>query len=78
MAGSELEKAFGTLAEALTFTETEISEEIKLIEQQILELKDRIVQLNGKQETLANDRQSISDMFSRYTATENGAQKVEF
>ena len=42
MAVSELEKAFGTLTDALNLTESEISEEIKLIEQQILELKDRI------------------------------------
>lgn len=78
MAESELEKAFGTLAQALTLTENEITEEIAVIEQQIQELKDRIVQLNGKQQTLAHDRSSISEMFDRYCATENGAQKVEF
>ena len=71
MAVSELEKAFGTLTDALNLTESEISEEIKLIEQQILELKDRIVELNGKQETLSHDRSSISEMVNRY-CEENG------
>ncbi len=52
MAVSELEKAFGTLTEALNLTESEISEEIKVIQQQIEELKERIVELHGKQETL--------------------------
>jgi hypothetical protein len=78
MAESELERAFATLAEALTLTETEITEEVNLIQQQILELKERILQLNGKQQTLAHDRESISEMFDRYCATENGAPKVEF
>ena len=73
MAESELEKAFETLAEALTLTETEITEEVKVIEQQIQELKDRIVELNTKQETLAHDRESLSEMFNRYSATEDGA-----
>lgn len=77
MAESELEKAFGTLAEALTLTETEISEEIKVIEQQIDELKDRIVQLHAKQDTLSHDRESISEMFGRYCATMDGASKIE-
>jgi uncharacterized protein involved in exopolysaccharide biosynthesis len=70
MAENELEKAFGTLAQALTLTETEITEEIKVIEQQIEELKDRVVQLNGRQQTLAHDRQSITEMFNRYVAAE--------
>ena len=70
MAENELEKAFGTLAQALTLTESEISEEIKVIEQQIEELKDRVVQLNGRQQTLSHDRQSITEMFNRYVATE--------
>jgi chromosome segregation ATPase len=78
MVESELEKAFQTLADAFTMTETEITEEIKVIEQQIEELKDRIVQLHTKQETLSHDRKSISDMFGRYCATEDGAQRVEF
>ena len=78
MAESELEKAFSTLAEALTLTESEISEEINVIQQQIQELKERIVQLNGKQQTLAHDRESISEMFNRYCATETGASTVEF
>ena len=83
MAESELEKAFETLAEALTLTESEITEEVKVIEQQIQELKDRIVELNTKQETLAHDRESLSEMFNRYSdgdietsssdATEDGA-----
>ena len=78
MAESELGKAFETLAEALKLTESEISEEIKVIEQQIEELKGRIVELNAKQDTLAHDRESLSEMFSRYSATEDGAQKIEF
>jgi len=78
MAESELERAFATLAEALTLTETEITEEVNLIQQQILELKERILQLTGKQQTLAHDRESISEMFDRYCATETGAPKVEF
>jgi uncharacterized protein involved in exopolysaccharide biosynthesis len=73
MAENELEKAFGTLAQALTLTETEITEEIKVIEQQIEELKDRVVQLNGRQQTLAHDRQSITEMFNRYVAAEGSA-----
>lgn len=78
MAESELEKAFQTLADALTLTETEINEEISVIEQQIEELKDRIVQLHAKQDTLTHDKESISEMFGRYCATESGAPKVEF
>ncbi|MBK9143715.1 MAG: hypothetical protein KC777_01840 [Cyanobacteria bacterium HKST-UBA02] len=78
MAESELGKAFETLAEALKLTESEITEEVKVIEQQIEELKGRIVELNAKQETLAHDRESLSEMFSRYSATEDGAQKIEF
>lgn len=71
-AESELEKAFSTLAEALTLTESEINEEIIAIEQQIQELKDRIVQLNSQQQTLSHDRLSISEMLNRY-GTEPGA-----
>lgn len=70
---SELGKAFQTLSDALTMTETEITEEVSVIEQQIEELKDRIIQLNAKQDTLSHDKQSISEMFSRY-ATGDGAQ----
>ena len=66
MAESELEKAFTTLAEALTLTETEINEEVNAINQQIQELKDRIIQLNGQQQTLTHDRTSISEMYARY------------
>ncbi len=73
---NELEKAFGSLAEALSLTESEITEEINVIQQQIVELKDRIVQLNGKQQTLAHDKESISEMFNRYCATDPGAQKA--
>ena len=78
MAESELEKAFSTLAEALTLTETEITEEVNVIQQQIQELKDRIVQLNGKQQTLSHDKESISEMFNRYCATDAGAGNVDF
>lgn len=73
MAESELEKAFETLADALTLTESEITEEVKVIEQQIQELKDRIVELNTKQEALAHDKDSLTEMFSRYSATDGGA-----
>lgn len=73
MAESELENAFETLAEALTLTESEITEEVKVIEQQIQELKDRIVELNTKQETLAHDRESLSEMFNRYSDNDDGA-----
>jgi uncharacterized protein involved in exopolysaccharide biosynthesis len=73
MAESELEKAFGTLSEALTLTESEISEEIKLIEQQVQELQEKVVELNGRQQTLSRDRQAISEMFDRYVATEGAS-----
>ena len=66
MAESELEKAFQTLNTALNVSETESTEEIKLIEEQINELKERIVELHGKQQTLAHDRESISEMVQRY------------
>lgn len=74
MAETELSKAFETLTDALAMTETEITEEVKVIEQQIEELKDRIIQLNAKQDTLAHDKLSISEMFSRY-ATGDGASR---
>lgn len=77
MAESELEKAFGTLAEALTLTETEIGEEITIIQQQIEQLKERIVELNGRQETLVHDRESIEEMYKRYVNTADG-KPVEF
>jgi hypothetical protein len=76
MADTELEKAFSTLAGVLTLTETEIGEEIKVIAQQIEQLKDRINELNGKQQTLASDRSSIEEMYRRYCADEGKA--VEF
>lgn len=75
---SDLEKAFASLAEALGVSEAEITEEIKVIQQQIQELKERIVALNGKQQTLTHDKAAISEMFNRYCDTENGASKVEF
>lgn len=70
MVESELEKAFGTLAEALTLTESEIGEEINLIQQQIEQLKDRIIELNSRQQTLAHDRESIAAMYRRYCGEE--------
>jgi hypothetical protein len=66
MAESELENAFTTLTEAFALTETEVLEEVKVIEQQITEMKNRILELNGRQEVLAHDRQSIAEMFERY------------
>lgn len=73
MAESELEKAFGTLADALTLTETEVGEEINVIQQQIDQLKERIVELNTRQQTLSHDRESIASMYKRYCG-ENGGE----
>lgn len=66
MAESELEKAFGTLADVLTMTETEIGEEMNVIQQQIEQLGERIVELQTRQQTLAHDRESIAEMYRRY------------
>lgn len=77
MAESDLEKAFETLAEVLTVTESEISEEINIISQQIEQLKERITMLNDKQATLAHDRSSIEEMYQRYCDTPTGSP-VEF
>ncbi len=66
MAESELEKAFQTLSAALNVSEAESTEEIKIIEEQINELRERIVELNGKQQTLSHDRESINEMVQRY------------
>ena len=66
MAESELEKAFQTLSTALNISEAESTEEIKIIEEQINELRERIVELNGKQQTLSHDRESINEMVQRY------------
>ncbi len=66
MAGSELEKAFQTLTDALNLSEAETAEEIKLVEEQINELREKTIELKGKQETLAHDRTSIDEMFQRY------------
>jgi hypothetical protein len=77
MAETEIEKAFGTLAEAFSITENEIHEEIGVIEQQIEELKERILQHNDKQVTLAHDREAIAEMYNRYCSDGNG-NAVEF
>jgi chromosome segregation ATPase len=77
MAESDLEKAFETLAEVLTLTESEISEEINVISQQIEQLKERITALHDKQETLSHDRVSIEEMYQRYCDAPNG-KPVEF
>ena len=66
METTELDRAFSTLAEALSLTETEIGEELSLIKQQIDELKDRINSLNEKQQTIGHDREAIADMVKRY------------
>ena len=76
MAETEIEKAFATLAEALTTTESEIHEEIAAIEQQIEELKGRIIDLQGKQETLSSDRLTIQEMYNKYCG--NSGAPVEF
>ena len=66
MAVNELDKAFQTLSDALNLSEAETTEEIKLVEEQVNELREKIIELKGKQETLAHDRTSISEMFQRY------------
>jgi hypothetical protein len=71
MAETELEKAFSTLADVMTLTEGEITEEIQVIMQQIDQLKDRINELNSRQQTLAGDRESIEEMYQRYCVQEN-------
>ena len=70
MAENELEKAFSTLADVLTLTESEINEEIDAILQQIDQLKDRINELNTRQQTLVTDRESIEEMYKRYCVEE--------
>jgi hypothetical protein len=70
MAENELEKAFSTLADVLTLTESEINEEINAILQQIEQLKDRINELNTRQQTLVSDRESIEEMYKRYCVEE--------
>jgi phage shock protein A len=71
---TEIEKAFETLAGAFTATETEIHEEIASLEQHIQELQERIVELHGKQETLAHDRQAIAEIYSRHSGSENAVE----
>ncbi len=78
MAETDIEKAFATLAEALTVTESEINEEISVIGQQIEELKGRIIELQGKQETLTVDRSTIEEMYSKYCGAPADADMVEF
>lgn len=77
MAESAIEQAFSTLAEAFTITQDEIHEEISLVEQQIEELKERIIQLQEKQQTLAHDRGAIEEMYRRYCVDAEGGA-VEF
>lgn len=69
MTDSELDKAFSTLADALLLTESELGEEIILIQQQLEQLSERIIELNGKQQLISSDRESISQMYSRYSAS---------
>lgn len=76
MASAELEKAFGTLADALTLTESEIGEEINVITQQIEQLKERINLLNGRQQELAHDRSSLEEMFKRYCDDNEGVTEI--
>ena len=78
MAESEIERAFATLAEAFGITENEIHEEIAVIEQQIEDLKGRIIELNGKQEELVHDRETIQSMYNKYCGSESGNPAVEF
>lgn len=78
MAETEIERAFATLAEALTVTDNEINEEISSIEQQIEELKGRIIELHGKQENLSNDRATIEEMYNKYCVSDNSEAQVEF
>lgn len=78
MAETEIERAFATLAEAFSITESEISEEISMIEQQIEDLKGRIIELHGKQENLSYDRTTIQEMYNKYCGSENSETAVEF
>lgn len=78
MAETEIEQAFATLAEAMSTTESEINEEIAVIEQQIEELRGRIVELHGKQETLTVDRATIQEMLIKYCGGDNSGGAVEF
>jgi hypothetical protein len=66
MAESELEQAFQTLNSALNVSEAESTEEIKVIEEQINELRERVVELHGKQQTLIHDREALSEIVQRY------------
>lgn len=72
---TEIERAFETLAGAFTATETEIHQEIATLEEQIQQLQEKIVELNGKQETLAHDRQAIAEIYSRHSGNDS---TVEF
>jgi len=78
MAATEIERAFETLAEAFTSTETEIHQEITSIEQQIEQLRERIVELNSKQETLAHDRTALAEIYSRHAGNDGSNTAVEF
>jgi TolA-binding protein len=75
---AELETAFSTLTDVLSTTEKEIGEEVKVIEQQIQQLQDRIVELNSRQQTLVHDRESIGDMYKRYCQSDSEGKAVEF
>ncbi len=75
---SEIEQAFGTLAEAFSLTENDIHGEIEAIEHQIEELKEQIIQLTDKQQTLSHDRDAIAEMYQRYCSGQEGAGKIEF
>lgn len=70
MTDSELEKAFSTLADALLLTESELGEEIILIQQQLEQLGERIIELNSRQQIISSDRESISQMYSRYSSAD--------
>ena len=63
---TELEKAFSSLSDALALAEQEMTEEVTLIEQKIEDLKNRILDLNTKQETLVHDKKALEEMSSRY------------
>ena len=65
MAEGELEKAFENLAEIMSTTEAELKEEITVIEQQIQELKDKVVELHGSKETLEKDKEALAEIIGR-------------
>ena len=76
MADTELQKAFAALAEAFKQTQGQLNENLGTVQQQIDQLKEKIVLLTGQLQTLEHDKGAIKDMHKRYSDKESGA--VEF